>query len=356
MAIKLINSVERKKNKKGELESTYYDENGNITTDENKIKNIEREIKLNLGGKHYIGGHNGAISEPLTREEYEAAKALLYPEMDTKEGIINENVKKAVETIKNAEVAPQIQKEQEVANLLNEKGAFKESSEPQNLKEPLNINEETLLPNFNIPSLSAKASERVLNYIDLSAIKNMSFEEFANTPEYQNSETLKSLIKNELDMAIFKSGEARVSSLGALVEGIPLISGLARKYGGNLLETPSSKIDTIVKELSSLEGDIREQGNAATAGANPSIILDNMNAYEERILWLEGKLKFLIAQSAEMRSNPEEIDLIMTQIKGIYNRINDTRKKVSLSQIQQVESSTLKDFSLLQKYKKYLNT
>jgi len=335
-----INFVGQKSKKK--------DEKGNVIKDEQgkpvyEIKNPATPAQLESAKKYGVNQERFA-----TKEEYENAKNEL-----TATGMTAKERQEA-----EATASTNLQTN---AQNLEQQGAFKETQQAQDLQTGVNVKENGVinlrenLRAYN-PSIQALRSQAIFEHVNQGAISDMSLTQFQSSPEILADPTLSALIKSELDFEVLKSGEAKASKLGTLVESIPFLGGLARKYGGNLIQTPSSDIDDILGELTTIDGDIKLQQTYAANGGDPTTIFTNMKNYEDRISWLESKIKLLTAQSPELRANPEEVDKIMQQIQGIYSHITSARTAVTQAAINNLESNSMTDFMLLQRYKNAAKT
>ncbi len=188
----------------------------------------------------------------------------------------------------------------------------------------------------------------LLNNLDPKTLETSGLENKANPV---SEEYLLSLAQNQIDRQVLESGEAKASRLGVFIEGIPGIGGYAKYVPG--ITTPGKAVKEINSELAIVEGDLREQGRWADQGTlDPFVALENAQRYEKRVQVLESKLRFLIAQSPELRNEPEEVDAIQQRIQGIYNNAQIARTRAAKGAIENQVTSTDKTLLILQELKR----
>ena len=81
------------------------------------------------------------------------------------------------------------------------------------------------------------------------------------------------------------------------------------------------------------------------------LALGNANNYEDRILELQSKLRFMIAQSPELRNSPEGTDALNQKINGILGGIEDTRLRAGQGAIERQVINPDEAFLLFNKLK-----
>lgn len=154
---------------------------------------------------------------------------------------------------------------------------------------------------------------------------NLSPEEVTDDRIMQNALKLE---LSDLELEVLESGEASVNKIGQIVEAIPLVGKLGRKWGVQLATQPASKVDEIGTTLDTLSSSVED--NVEFAKANPRKLpqyLDTINKGEEKVLRLEAKMKLIALQSPELQGNPEGLLEIQTKIQ-------DTKRKIDLAQLE----------------------
>lgn len=203
-------------------------------------------------------------------------------------------------------------------------------------------------------SASAQAArvQSTLSLIDPSKIKDMTYEDFLMHPDVVNNPLFTEVIQNEIDLEVFKTGEALATDFGTFIEAIPGIGGAARKWAGSLITTPSSQIDDINTEIGTQMAyarNIREWVGMKTV--TPEYAREEFDRLESRMRFLESKLKILMMQSAELRSSPEEIQAIQSTIHTSLNVIWNGRLKAAMMAGAGGEPSAEQLYSTYQKVK-----
>lgn len=233
---------------------------------------------------------------------------------------------------------------------LEESGAFQGVQQAQDLNPQLTNIEGVQPLGENVKSVQAVRTTAVLNSIDQKRLQNMGLEEFQNSPEAISEPFLNELIRTETDLEVLKSGQATASTFGSFIEAIPVAGGLARKYAGGLITTPSSQVDDLVSNIDKLESQISREKEALES-SDPYIVLQNLKKYEEQVTWLESKIKILSSQSAELKSAPEELDTINTKIQGTYTLISQVRNKAGIKTIERSQPTTDQAYLIFQNLK-----
>jgi len=204
----------------------------------------------------------------------------------------------------------------------------------------------------DLASVEAIRVQTMLSLINPESIKNMTYADFLMHPDVVNNPLFRQLIQNELDFEVLKSGEAAAADFGTFIEGIPFVGSVARKWAGGLITTPSSQIDDITSEINtqmSYARNIREWAGMGTI--SPEYAREEFNRINERLRWLESKLKILMAQSAELKSAPEEIQNIQALIQQSLSVVYNGQLKAYDVSINQVEPSAEQLFQAYQEAK-----
>ncbi len=165
-------------------------------------------------------------------------------------------------------------------------------------------------------SIEAIRIQTMLSLINPEAIKNMTYADFLMHPDVVNNPLFREIIQSELDFEVFKTGEATATNAGTFIEGIPGVGGAARKWAGRLITVPSGQIDDIRGEIStevSYARNLREWVGMNTISVE--FAREELQRINDRLRWLESKLKILTTQSPELKSSPEEIEAIQSEIQ-----------------------------------------
>jgi len=134
---------------------------------------------------------------------------------------------------------------------------------------------------------------------------------------------------NELDIQNIAAGEAKVNALQMTVETIPIL-GKVSKYIGSL-NTPSGRVDTILKQMTEVENQVTD--SVTFASANPSAAgryLKQVDDAQQTVSQLESKIKLLTIQSPQLQGDPEQVILIEEKIIGTKEVIANAKFKISL--------------------------
>jgi len=109
----------------------------------------------------------------------------------------------------------------------------------------------------------------------------------------------------------YSEGVTLAESFGTLVESIPVIGSLARKWAAGLIETPSANADNVIAEIDKVkEAASTGQEKVRNGLEDPDYGLDRARSMEEQIAALEGRLKALINSSPILRANTDEVNRI----------------------------------------------
>lgn len=178
-----------------------------------------------------------------------------------------------------------------------------------------------------LPNLGQTATAKTLFEGDEAQLQNIvaqtkRFREAGISPEqaFPENPMAQSILRldlNERDLAVIKSGEAKVSGFTQVVESIPIIPRGFRQFVG-VFATSSKRVQDIETELSNAEKNVNEW--ATNAASNPHFqeeYLQLINQTEDRMLWLESKLKLIVLQSPDLQAEPEKIDEINQKILGL---------------------------------------
>ena len=128
-------------------------------------------------------------------------------------------------------------------------------------------------------------------------------------------EILQTLAATEVERQVYEEGLTANQKLGAIIEAIPIVGALARKYIKGITLTPSGEVDDLIAEidinlnLAKVSVDLSLAGQYDAQQAITSI--ENTELELQR---LESKMKFLIGYSAILQSNPEQVNALELKI------------------------------------------
>ncbi len=204
-----------------------------------------------------------------------------------------------------------------------------------------------------ITAVQAVRTTALLSQIDKGKLKDMTLEEFHDNADLMADPFFSDLIKTELDLEVLKSSEAQASFFGAFIEAIPGVGNLAKRFASTI-STPSGQVDDILSEINlelSFNRNIREWVGMNTY--DPDLAAEHFDKSSERLDFLETKIRFLILQSDELRSSPEEIDRIMVLITQARGVIFNGRQKIGEVKLTGLNPATpAQTFETLKKLKK----
>ena len=313
-------------------------------TEESKAKSQSFIFRRNRDQKARLAAGQALVG----RREQLKAKGLSQIEATAQASAEQKGVSFKQVTVEEAQAA-----QKEVTGELEEAGAFKE---PEVAREIPDIAAEGIGGVFGIgdklPSVVALTNTALLNAVDLDKIKDFDLEEFSKTVDLMSDPFFRELIQNEVDLEVLKSGDAIASSFGSFVEAIPGVGGAAREYGGGLITTPSAQVDDIAQNLKTIESyAVRLREWIGSGTVSPEFAAEQYDWMDRDVNWLESKIKFLVIQSSELQSAPEEVNNIqdaITQTKGV---IFNGRQKVGEGILRRVEPTVIQTYVTLRELK-----
>lgn len=139
----------------------------------------------------------------------------------------------------------------------------------------------------------------------------------------------------ELDIETIKSGEAFVNELAAATEGLPILGKRIPFLGVSIASlvgtTPSEKVEEQVKLISATNANINQWSELAkTNPMQASQYINLIKKAEQEVLRYESKIQILTLQSPELQANPEQINLMKTEINLAKGNIQDKRNELLL--------------------------
>ena len=141
--------------------------------------------------------------------------------------------------------------------------------------------------------------------------------------------TVQMLLKlelSELDLKLFKDGQAEVSVIAQLIEGIPFIGKIGgTTVGASIAPTTAlAKVTDLDQKITVLGNTIRDYRMAAAR--NPTRKDQYLGLIEQNEVLMrnaESRIKLLIIQSPVLQNSPERVEVIQSNIQRNLNRISD---------------------------------
>jgi len=144
-------------------------------------------------------------------------------------------------------------------------------------------------------------------------------------------ETVREASLNEIRDRSFKKGVTFAQKFGSVVESIPVVGSIARKWAGGLIETPSANADNVIAEIDKVkEAASTGQEKVRNGLEDPDYGLDRARSMENQIAALEGRLKALINSSPILRANTDEVNRIEEGILEAREKIARYRQAATL--------------------------
>ena len=150
------------------------------------------------------------------------------------------------------------------------------------------------------------------------------------TPERLRSDAL-----TQIEKKVYDRGVDNNTKFGAIVEAIPIVGALVNQYARGLVDTPTGTVNDLRSQIIKKRKEITQL--TKDAKLSPSIRLqseENLNQIEGDIQKLESRIKLLINYSAQLKTSPEQVDLIE---QDIYN----TRRFLLSARIAIINNQTL---------------
>lgn len=193
------------------------------------------------------------------------------------------------------------------------------------LKTPLSESRENLLgiPIAGASAVGLAGAGEALNRPGSGAItKRSPLSETLGTP-IQDPETLREMAFQKIQEDVINKGITNGEAFGAMVEAIPVIGGLASKYAGGLIESPSANARTVFDTITSTKEFAITIAEKAAAGklGNPIAINAQIIQSQETVAELEAKLKLLISVSPILQADPDYVNRMEREILRTKNAL-----------------------------------
>lgn len=144
--------------------------------------------------------------------------------------------------------------------------------------------------------------------------KNLKEQADSQAAQIFGDEALFNEAKKEVNKKVLAEGVSAAETFGAVVEAIPIVGGLASKYADKI-STPSRTVRDLRTNINSLREAAEFQATQARTGnVPPEVAIGTILEMQGKVDELEAKIRILTQVSAQLRANPEEINLIETEI------------------------------------------
>ena len=189
--------------------------------------------------------------------------------------------------------------------------------------------------------------DNIVEMTDFMLDNGLTPEQITNDPHIQ---MFLKLQLNELDVKLIKQGEQDISFLAQLVEGLPVIGGIARKhFGGAITPTiAAQRVDDLASNIQQMGNTVRDYRMAAArTPANKDVYLELLEETEIEIKNAESRMKLLIIQSPTLQNSPEEVETLQSKTNRALNRIGDARNAMILGEtLEQAMAQTAQEQTL----------
>ncbi len=139
----------------------------------------------------------------------------------------------------------------------------------------------------------------------------------------QNPETAREKALQQIQKDVLKKGRTRGERFGTFVEGIPAVGSLVAKYASGLIEDPKGNIETILTEIDSERERASVIAEKVFTGklGNPLLAIQTIETIEDRLAFLEQRIKLLADSSPQLRASSDELDRIEEKILRAKERV-----------------------------------
>ena len=139
----------------------------------------------------------------------------------------------------------------------------------------------------------------------------------------QNPQTAREIALQEIQKEVIGEGTSEAEKMGALIESIPVIGSLARKYVSGLIEDPRGNVQTIVTQIASERERASVLAEKAMTGklGDPFIAMEQLDEMDKNIHRLEMRIHLLSLESAQLRADADTLNLIEEQILRAKERV-----------------------------------
>ena len=102
-----------------------------------------------------------------------------------------------------------------------------------------------------------------------------------------------------------------------------MVGGLAARYAGGLIESPSANAQTVFQSLTKMKEFAITTAEKAAAGklGNPTAVIDQVRSNQDRVAELEARLKLLISVSPILQADPDTVNLMEQEILRTKNAL-----------------------------------
>ena len=227
------------------------------------------------------------------------------------------------------------QEQQQAGVQLEEAGAFEDVTPTRTELSP---ELETDIP-FITPPLAA-ASQTVLPRSVLGILRDKKFfpkllppvktgeEAF---PDPETPETLREAALRQISINQFNEGVTEAERFGAFMETLPGF-GFIDQWVSGVVEAPFGNAEDVLEEIKDIGDQATNAQEKTRSGIMaPAFALKKARDAEERIAFLEGRLKLLVSQSKILLANTDQVNVWEAEILDGKERIDNLRTAASFA-------------------------
>lgn len=156
-------------------------------------------------------------------------------------------------------------------------------------------------------------------------------------PMLESEETLREASLRQISINSFNEDTTNAEKFGAFMELIPF--GMIPIVGKSMQEWVRGVVESPYPNAEAVLAEIRKMGNTATnlqektrSGIMPAAdAMDRARDMEERLAWLEGRLKLLINQSKILQANTDKVNEMMQEILDMKTRTDNFRTSAAFA-------------------------
>ena len=144
-------------------------------------------------------------------------------------------------------------------------------------------------------------------------------------PIPETEETLREASLRQISINAFNEDTTEAEKWGAYIETLPAVGEINRWVGG-VVEAPYENALVALAEIEKIATTATNNQEKTRSGIMPAAFaMNRAREMEERIAWLEGRLKLLINQSKVLQANTDKVNLMMQAILDAKIRTDNFR-------------------------------
>lgn len=142
---------------------------------------------------------------------------------------------------------------------------------------------------------------------------------------------------NKIKKAAFAEEISASEEMGITIEAIPVVGGLANKYAGSLVETPSENALKLQETINrQRERAVNLVEKTRSGAIEPEDSLMTLQQMQDNMAKMEGRLQNLITQSAILRANADQVNLIEEDIWRAKQVVEFSRQAVAIDMARKI--------------------